>query len=98
MYPQVPLLFVALLSRDRRIARYILTLCLIGMIFSIHQYVGQISAILSPSLAVTCSDLTTNCFDTQIFRLGYITIPMMALTAFALNALLAVRQLRRSAA
>ncbi len=98
MYPQVPLLLVALIRKDRRIAPYILTLCLIGTVFSIDQYVGQIRTILLPSLAGTCSDPVTNCNVTQIFKLGFITIPMMALTAFVLNALLAVRQMRRSAA
>ncbi|MDO8468474.1 MAG: disulfide bond formation protein B [Candidatus Peribacter sp.] len=97
-YPQVPLLLVALVRKDRSIAPYILSLCLIGMVFSIDQYVGQIRTILLPALAGTCSDPVTNCNVTQIFKLGYVTIPMMALTAFALNALIAVRQMRRSGA
>lgn len=98
MYAQVPILLVALLRRDRGIAPYILTLCLIGMLFSLNQYVAQIRTILLPSLAGTCSDPVTNCNVSQIFKFGYVTIPMMALTAFALNALIAARIMRRSGA
>jgi disulfide bond formation protein DsbB len=99
MYPQVPLLALALVLRDRHIAPYILLLCLIGASFSVNQYVGQVRTILLPALAGTCGDPTTNCNVTQIFKLGYITIPMMALTAFTLNALVAwtmVRQGRKT--
>jgi hypothetical protein len=75
-----------------------LILCVIGAIFSLNQYVGQVRTILLPALAGTCSDPTVNCNVSQIFRFGYITIPMMALTAFAMNALIAVRLMHRGSA
>lgn len=98
MYAQVPVALVALLRRDRGVAWSLLALCLIGIIFSVDQYVGQIRTILLPSLAGTCSDPMTNCNVSQIFKFGYVTIPMMALTAFAMNALMAWRVLRKTSA
>ena len=96
MYVQVPLLLVALIRKDRGIAPYILTLCAIGLIFSLHQYIGQVRAILLPALQGACSDPTVNCAATEIFKYGYITIPMMAATGFLINALLALVVMRRS--
>jgi len=94
MYSQVPIALVALFRRDRGVAASLLTLSLIGMAFSIKQYVSQVMNILVPSLTGTCGDPAYPCASTQIFRFGYITIPMMALTAFALSALLAWRMIR----
>lgn len=96
MYAQVPVAFVALLRRDRGIAWSILALCLIGMTFSVTQYVEQVTAFLAPALTGICGDPAAGpCAATQIFTFGYITIPMMALTAFAMNALVALRVIRK---
>lgn len=95
MYSQVPIALVALVRRDRSIAVSLLILSLIGMAFSIKQYVSQVTDILLPSLTETCGDPTNPCAATQIFRFGYITIPMMAWTAFALSALVSWRMIRR---
>lgn len=98
MYPQVILLGVALWRKDRKIAPYILALCLAGMIFSIIHYSEQINAVLHPASALAACDLTgVSCASTQInFAFGYITIPMMALTAFILNAVNSILMMRRS--
>src|SRR3989339_55602 len=100
MYSQAPLLAFAFLRRDRGIAPYAILLSLVGMVFSINQYVGQIRSILLPALAGTCEDPLVDCSVSQIFQFGYITIPMMAFTAFAMIALVAwamIRQRPRSA-
>jgi disulfide bond formation protein DsbB len=94
MYSQVPIVLVALLRRDTSVAVPVLTLSLIGMVFAIKQYVSQVLNILMPSLTGTCGDAANPCSSTQIFQFGYITIPMMALTAFALSALVAWRMIR----
>jgi disulfide bond formation protein DsbB len=97
MYSQVPLLLVALIRRDRGIVPYILTLCVIGMLFSVRQYVGQVQSILIPALQGSCGDPTVDCTATQIFQFGYITIPFMAFTAFVMNALMAWTMLKKPA-
>lgn len=88
MYPQVILLALALWKRDTRIAPYILALCLIGMCFSAYHYFIQMQNIIaSPANPATpCDASGVSCVKTPFVEFGYITIPLMALTAFLLNA------------
>ena len=89
MYPQVFMLGLALWKRDRHIAPYIIVLCFVGMYLSADHYIDQVSAALQ--LPTTdelkpCDTTGVSCAKTEIhFRFGYITIPLMALTAFLLN-------------
>lgn len=91
MYPQVVLLFVAMWKRDKAIAPYILAMCLIGMVIAAFHYAEQVELALhpvDPKTLIPCDSSGESCAATQIhFTFGYITIPMMALTAFILNAL-----------
>lgn len=96
MYPQVVLLAIALWKKDQKIAIYILALCLIGIGLSTDHYLDQLEAHLYPIadkegvniLLKPCDATGVSCAATQIdFYFGYITIPMMALTGFVLNAL-----------
>lgn len=98
MYPQVALLAIALWKRDRDIAVYILALSVIGLTLSTHHYIEQIEAtFFAPPVdpLVPCDDTGVSCSKTYTFRFGYITIPMMALTAFVLNALASLIVLRK---
>lgn len=98
MYPQVVLLAIALWKRDTGIARSILALSLIGSLISIDHYIDQIEAILDPIAhdpLAPCDATGVSCSATEIFEYGYITIPLMALTAFLLNALGSVCMLWR---
>lgn len=84
MYPLVLLLGVAALVDDRRIGRYVLPLAGIGAAIGIYHY--QLERFpdqesISCSSAVPC---TTIWFE----EFGYITMPMLALSAFALIATL----------
>ena len=99
MYPQVILLGIALRKRDRGIALYILTLSIIGSLISIDHYIDQIQAIINPiehDPLAPCDATGISCSATEIYEYGYITIPLMALTAFVLNALAVVFMLRNS--
>lgn len=96
MYPQVVLLAVAIWMKDRKVALYIFVLSLIGILFSTDHYIDQVREALYPmsdqldanGLPIPCDSSGVSCSETKIhFRFGYITIPMMALTAFVLNAL-----------
>lgn len=103
MYPQVILLAVALWKKDKNIAPYILALCIIGMMISIDHYSDQVSAAFNPgenelgvNVLQPCDTTGISCAATQIhFYFGYITIPMMALTAFVLNALGSIFMMHR---
>lgn len=90
MYPQVVLLAMALWRKDARIAPYVFALSLIGMAIAALHYDEQLNFALNPldpELGKPCDATGTSCARTPSFEFGYITIPMMALTAFVLNAL-----------
>lgn len=89
MYPQALLLLIALVKKDRGIAPYILVLSLIGIILSTHHYWEQVEAAMKPlDPLVPCDTTGESCAATKIhFTFGFITIPMMALSVFVLNAL-----------
>lgn len=96
MYPQVVLLPIAIWKHDRTVARYILPLCLIGILIAAGHYIEQVNAALAPAdPLVPCDNSGTSCASTPFFHFGYITIPMMALTAFLLNGLGALAILRK---
>ena len=79
MYPQVLLLGIASLKSDFLVRKYILPLSVIGLVIAIYHYALQMSPIPLP-----CSDELANCALKQINYFGYITIPLMSATAFAL--------------
>jgi disulfide bond formation protein DsbB len=83
MYPLVLLLGIALWRKDSRIADYGLILAIIGGLISLyHNYVYYYNR----GLNVFCQlgGAQVSCIKRYVFEFGYITIPMMALTAFAL--------------
>ncbi|HEX7586551.1 MAG TPA: disulfide oxidoreductase [Patescibacteria group bacterium] len=77
MYPQVILLGLAWLKKDNKIIEYSLVLAVTGAFISLYHnyiyYAAQKTAVCS--LAVPCT-------TPYALEFGYITIPMMALTAF----------------
>ena len=81
MYPQVILLGVASLKKHKSIAIYSLLFSIIGAIIAAYHYLGQIGSFSLPCSAVGYS---SSCAETFILNYGYITIPMMALSAFSL--------------
>ncbi len=97
-YPQVVLLIVALWMRDRSVVRYILALSLIGICFSSYHYFLQIQKVLTPIVvdpSVPCDASGASCASTPFLHFGYITIPLMAWTAFALNSVISIVVLRK---
>lgn len=97
MYPQVILLAIALWQRDRQVARYILALSLIGAAYAAyHYYIQMYDIIASPANPATpCDASGESCVKTPFVEFGYITIPMLALTAFVMNALGSFLMLRK---
>ena len=79
MYPQVILLGIASIKNDFGVKKYVLRLSVIGLLIAIYHYVLQMSPIPLP-----CSDEVANCALKQVSYFGYITIPLMAATAFAM--------------
>ena len=91
MYPQVLLLGIAAWKRDVLVVkRYFLPLAVVGGVIAAYQYVTQVAAVTS-----FCSADAVSCSSSYVFHLGYITIPMMAFTGFALIVLSALIAKRR---
>lgn len=79
-YPSVFMLGMAMVRREHKAVDYVIMLSIIGGIISIyHNYIslGGTSILPCPAGGVSCTKL-------YVFEFGYITIPMMMLTAFAL--------------
>ncbi len=84
MYPLVLIVGIGIINRDSRMKSYALPLCLIGLAISFYHnllYYGFIADSIIP-----CKE-GISCTSRQIEWLGFITIPLMALTAFAAIAL-----------
>lgn len=89
MFPLALMFAVALWDKDRRVIRYALPLLSAGFLISVYQnffyYFGENSSAPCDASGVSCYQHLVSDFG------GYISIPMLALTAFfALLTLLAV--------
>ncbi|OGG04415.1 hypothetical protein A2Z33_05410 [Candidatus Gottesmanbacteria bacterium RBG_16_52_11] len=95
MYPQTVLLGLGILKNDRHVADYSLAFSLIGGIIAAFHYWGQVSA--SSILPCPVVGFSASCSQRFSLEYGYITIPMMSLTAFTLiGALMVIYRLRKS--
>lgn len=81
MYPMVVMLGIAWWKNDREIFRYTAALSLVGAIIAAYHYLLQIG--VAPSL-IPCSTVgySVSCAQTFTMTFGYVTIPLMSLTAF----------------
>lgn len=80
MYPLTVIIAVGILRRDKGIHQYVLPLSITGLAIAIYHnllYYGIIPESIQP-----CR-LGISCTTRQIEWLGFITIPLMSLTAFA---------------
>lgn len=85
MYPQVLLLGIALYRKDNGIIYSIIPMSVIGAGIAAYHY-----AIQKMPHAISCGDGAVSCSTMYFFHFGYITIPVMALTAFILIGLFAL--------
>lgn len=82
MYPQALILLLAILKKDKKIADYLIVLSVIGAaVASYHYYLQRGGLSFIPCSTVGYS---VDCAKVFTMSYGYITIPMMALTAFLL--------------
>lgn len=80
IYPQVVLLGMALWKRDRNVADYSIALSVIGAAIAGYQTLLQMG--VAPGLP--CAAYSASCAQRFVLEYGYITIPVMAFTAFSL--------------
>lgn len=93
MYPQVFLLGLALKRKEFFIWRYTLPLSIIGGLLALNHYILQ----LTGTSIIPCSAVgqSISCSKVFVMRLGYITIPLMCLSAFLLM-IICMMYIRRS--
>ena len=89
MYPLAIILGIAYFRKDLKIFHYAIPLAIIGFFISLYQNgiyykVGGLNAICE------FSGIGAACVKRYVFEFGYITIPIMSLTAFALIIVLLV--------
>ena len=82
MYPLVPLLLVAAVRRDLWIRPYVVVLAALGGLVSLYHVAEERIGWLQEH-GVAC-DLANPCSFRWVDEFGFITIPLMAGTAFAL--------------
>jgi disulfide bond formation protein DsbB len=84
MYPIALLLGVAVARRDLAVRPYALALALTGLPISVYHYLVE----RFPGLEATGCDPANPCSIVWVWRFHYISIPLMAASAFALIAAL----------
>ena len=82
MYPQVILLAMALWKRDRNIAGYSLGLSIPGAIIAGYHYLLQLG--VAPAFSCSAVGYSAHCSQRFVMNFGYITIPLMAFSAFVI--------------
>ncbi len=87
MYPQVFIFALALWKKDRRIFPYSILLSIIGVLIAAYHYILQVGFVEN-SFVCDVVGYSAACTETFFTNIGYITIPMMALTAFVLLVIL----------
>jgi len=96
MYPIVAVTAVGLWRRDPNASWYVLPLCIVGGAIAAWHYGEHVWTALHPhDPSVPCSLDGISCAVPPFVHFGYVTIPLMALTAFALNAVGCAWLLRR---
>lgn len=88
LYPQVILLGMALYYQEWQIAKYSIALSSLGGLVALyHSYIQFGGSPLVPCPLVATA---VSCSQRFVFEFGYITFPVMSLTAFALIILLMI--------
>lgn len=79
MYPQAIILGIATVRNDLSVVKYLIPLSIVGGIIALYHYILQMAPFPLP-----CTDEIASCAAKQFAQYGYITIPLMSLTAFFL--------------
>lgn len=86
MYPQVLILGMALWRKDFGIVAYGFLLSVLGFIVAFYHYLLQLG--IAPDLGCDAVGYSVSCAQRFVMNFGYITIPLMAASAFLLMSLL----------
>lgn len=87
MYPLTVILTVGLVTRDRNLPKIVLPLSTLGMFVSLYHYLLEKTDLFSHA---TVCRAGVSCTTLWINWLGFITIPLLALTAFIIITIMSV--------
>src|SRR3989344_6422548 len=93
MYPQVLLLGMALFFKDKSVIKYSLVFSIIGVVLALYHHLMQIGAV--NSLACPIIGYAVSCVQLFVMQFGYITLPLMAFTAFLQIVILMIFSLKK---
>ena len=82
MYPQVLILGLALWKKEASLELVSMIMSALGVILAAYHYLGQVAVI--SNLPCAAIGYSSSCSQRFFMEYGYITIPMMSLSAFAL--------------
>lgn len=85
MYPITLISFVSLIKNDTGVKKYILPLSIIGLLVAGYHILVQ-----TFPQALECSDEVAKCSAVEFAQFGFITIPVMAFSAFLIIILLSL--------
>jgi disulfide bond formation protein DsbB len=94
MYPLTFILGVAHFRKTRDVEKYVLPLASIGIIIATYHYYLQRAA--NPFAPCSALGYAVSCTEKFFMYYGYITIPFMALSAFAAIIILMILKKRRT--
>lgn len=92
LFPQVVLIGMALVRRERNIVPYLFALSLIGIAIAGYNQYLQFGG--DPLIPCAPGEAADACSKRYIFELGYMTIPMMSLASFSALAVLSYASMR----
>lgn len=82
IFPQFVILALALWIKDTKVVIYSLALSILAFIVATYHYLGQLG--LTNLSACDAIGFSASCSERFVLQLGYISIPMMALTVTGL--------------
>jgi len=85
MYPIVPLLLIGSITKDKSFIKWIPIFSISGILISSYHYLLQINISKSE---ICYSDIP--CTERWVWDYGYISIPMMAITAFLVITMISI--------
>lgn len=94
IYPQVFLLWFALVIKDKSIVKYILLLSALCVPLSLYHYLIQFGVVTIKTCSVV--GYSASCSESFGATFGFITIPFMAFITVLLNTLLSLNYLKNS--
>jgi len=86
LYPIAFITTLALFKKDRTANDYLLTLSIPGALIALYHSALQISSNINPFL---CTGLEEDCATVYFVNFGFVTLPFMAFSVFALIAIIA---------